>query len=79
MSELFSWTRPKNIDFPIVWQTFEAKNSNNAIVTYRVQDLPETHFEDAIQFMTEHFLPDEPITKAIGKNCFRSFKYFYLC
>lgn len=58
----FSWKRPENIKFPTVWYTFEAKdlNSDN-LVEYRVQDLPVERFDDAINYMTSFFIPDEPM------------------
>ncbi|XP_052869714.1 uncharacterized protein LOC128275297 [Anopheles cruzii] len=59
------WKRPESVPYPSVWLTFQAKDTDNdRLVTYRVQDLPEDRFEDAIAHMTEHFAYDEPTCRA---------------
>ncbi|XP_040168260.1 uncharacterized protein LOC120903073 [Anopheles arabiensis] len=58
------WERPANVPFPNVWWTFEAPDpdrEDGALVTYRVEDLTEDRFDDAIKLYTEHFLDDEPL------------------
>lgn len=48
-----------------VWHTFKSENPlSGEIDEFVVQDLPEESFEEAIKFMLDHFLPDEPICKA---------------
>uniref|UniRef100_A0A182PHW7 N-acetyltransferase domain-containing protein n=1 Tax=Anopheles epiroticus TaxID=199890 RepID=A0A182PHW7_9DIPT len=58
------WKRPETVPYPNVWWTFEAPDpdrEDGALVTYRVEDLTEDRFEDAIKLYTEHFLDDEPM------------------
>ena len=67
MSYHLSWTRPVNVPFPNVWLRFKAKDTeSDKLVEYRIQDLPEDRFEDAIQHMTDNYLVDEPIAKSLG-------------
>ena len=62
MSLKLLWTRPSNVPFPSVWLRFQAKDTvTDELVEYRVQDLPEDRFEDAITHMTQYYLADEPI------------------
>lgn len=63
------WTRPKTSEYPKVWSTFKARDlDSDELVEYRVQDLPESRFEDAINHMVENFFLDEPITQALGEH-----------
>uniref|UniRef100_A0A182QW05 N-acetyltransferase domain-containing protein n=1 Tax=Anopheles farauti TaxID=69004 RepID=A0A182QW05_9DIPT len=58
------WKRPENVPYPNVWWSFEATDpdrDDGALVTYRVEDLTEDRYEDAIKLYTEHFLDDEPL------------------
>uniref|UniRef100_A0A182Y8Q0 N-acetyltransferase domain-containing protein n=1 Tax=Anopheles stephensi TaxID=30069 RepID=A0A182Y8Q0_ANOST len=60
-----SWKRPDNVPYPSVWHTFQAKDTeSDQLVTYRVQDLPEDRFEEAIAHMMEYFVYDEPTCRA---------------
>lgn len=62
------WNRPESSEFPRVWCTFKAyDNNSDEIVEYRIQDLPESRFQDGIDFMAQHFCRDEPISDALGK------------
>lgn len=66
----FQWVRPVDVvPYPNVWQEFECKESKNSdkLVKYRIQDLPEDRFDDAIKHLMENYLPDEPISVACGK------------
>lgn len=66
-----AWVRPLDkVPFPNVWLEFEAKESKNSdkLVKYRIQDLPEDRFDDAIQHMKDYYLVDEPLSKSIGTN-----------
>lgn len=59
------WKRPENVPYPTVWHTFQAKDTDSdRLVTYRVQDLPEERFEEAIGHMMEFFVLDEPTCRA---------------
>lgn len=61
---MFSWKRPESVSTQ-VWHTFESKNpATNEIEEFIVQDLPEKKYEEAIDHMLKHFLPDEPICKS---------------
>lgn len=58
-----SWKRPENIAHPQVWIRFMAPDSdqNGKLVEYRVQDLPEERFADAIDFMSGYYLESSPM------------------
>ncbi|XP_058116218.1 uncharacterized protein LOC131287957 [Anopheles ziemanni] len=61
-----SWERPAAVPYPNVWWTFEAPDpdrDDGGLATYRVEDLTEDRFEDAIKLYTEHFLDDEPLAQ----------------
>lgn len=62
MSEKF--VRPSHIPYPNVWLTFDAPDDNGDLVKYRIQDLPEERFEDAIKHMRANFLLDETLCRA---------------
>lgn len=66
-----AWIRPLDVvPYPNVWLEFEAKESkfSGKLVKYRIQDLPENRFHDAVQHMNEYYLVDEPLSKSIGKQ-----------
>lgn len=70
MAPHFAWERPLDAaPFPNVWLKFsvQAKNSDK-LVNYRVQDLPDDRFEDAIAFMKAIFIAGEPLARSIGKR-----------
>lgn len=63
------WCRPVDkTSYPNVWLEFTAKESKNSDRSrkYWIQDLPEQRFDDAIQHIAHHFLPDAPIPKFFG-------------
>lgn len=68
-NKLLLWTRPHDVPFPSVWIEFEAKESRDSekIVKYRVQDLPEDRFDDAVQHMKDNYLVDAPLPVGCGK------------
>lgn len=71
MSPNENWVRPLDkVPYPNVWLEFEAKESKDSdkLVKYRIQDLPEDRFDDAIQHMNENYMPDEPLSAIIGTN-----------
>lgn len=52
--------RPASLAFPHVYYTFEARDKNSdTVVEYRVQDLPENYYEEALDLIVKHFLPEE--------------------
>ncbi|GAB0087130.1 uncharacterized protein DMENIID0001_014070 [Sergentomyia squamirostris] len=61
------WKRPESVPFPSVWRRFKAKDAETGeMVNYRVEDLPEDRYEEAVELLVEHFLKDEPMCKAGG-------------
>lgn len=78
---MYKFKRPENLSFPQVYYKFKAKNKNSdEIVEYRVQDLPEEYYEQAIDFLVKYFLPDETFCssrdihkKTNGVKAFRRF------
>ncbi|XP_062534852.1 uncharacterized protein LOC134204037 [Armigeres subalbatus] len=62
------WTRPAKVLFPSVWHRFQAKApmAKKQLAWYRVQDLPEDRFDDAIRHMCDHFARDELMNQAKG-------------
>lgn len=67
-SKVLQWTRPATPLFPTVWIEFEAKESKDSdkLVKYRIQDLPENRFDDAVQHLKEYYLRDEPLSVHYG-------------
>ncbi|KAG5684339.1 hypothetical protein PVAND_013574 [Polypedilum vanderplanki] len=62
-----TFKRPANLEFPKTYYKFNLKNKTTGeIEKYRVQDLPEDRFEDALDLMVNHFLPDEEINISRG-------------
>lgn len=65
------WKRPKSSEFPKVWHTFKAKDVESAeLVEYRIQDLPESRADEALNCMIQYFCKDEPLCQAYGKLIF---------
>lgn len=66
------WTRPRTAEFPKIWTTFHARDiDSEKIVEYRIQDLPENRFADAVEHMVSNYLKDEPMTHVLSKfYCF---------
>lgn len=62
------WIRPAHIPYPHIWLEFEAKEARDSdrLIKYRIQDLPESRFDEAIQFYCDSYIPDEPMVKTIG-------------
>lgn len=63
------WTRSADkVPYPIVWYEFieRESKSNNHLVKYWIQDLPEERFDDAIQHLIDYFLQDAPRSKFFG-------------
>lgn len=54
------FVRPESLSIPQIYYTFKAKDKNSdRIVEYRVQDLPESFYDKALDLIVEHFLPEE--------------------
>lgn len=61
------WKRPESLKFPKIWLTFKAKDiDSDELVEYCIQDLPESRFQDAMDFMLTIFCKDEPVSEAYG-------------
>lgn len=61
------WVRPDTTEFPKVWRTFKAADlGSDELVEYRIEDLTEDRFEDALQHMLNNYLLDEPISEALS-------------
>lgn len=66
------WSRPQTTEFPKIWKTFLATDINSEqLVEYRIQDLPESRFDDAIKHMISNYLQGEPVTCVLSKFIFR--------
>lgn len=62
------WSRPDTVEYPKVWRTFQARGlDSDKLVEYRIQDLPESRFEDVIDHMVTYFIPEEPVNAALSK------------
>lgn len=61
------WQRPGSLGFPRVWHTFQAKDiGSDELVEYRIKDLPEDRFDEALEFIVPLFSKDEPLCEAYG-------------
>ncbi|KAL7028453.1 hypothetical protein ACKWTF_005842 [Chironomus riparius] len=61
--------RPVNLEFPHVYCIFTAKDRGSDVMTeYRIQDIPEDRYEEAVDMMANVFLPDEPLSDKILSN-----------
>lgn len=61
------WKRPESAEFPRIWTTFKAKDKDSdELVEYRIQDLPESKFDEALEFLAHNYCRDEPIAEACG-------------
>lgn len=59
---MYKFKRPESLSFPQIYYTFKAKDKNSDdVIEYRVQDLPEEKYEQAVDFLVTYFLPDETI------------------
>jgi GNAT superfamily N-acetyltransferase len=55
-----SWKRPPSVNFPQVWSRFNTNvDVDGSLVEYRIQDLPEDRFHEAIYFMQRHHMESE--------------------
>ncbi|XP_061712788.1 uncharacterized protein LOC133521736 [Cydia pomonella] len=51
----------------LVWSRFLATRSDGTSVKLRIQDLPETRFEDALELFIQYFILEETFHKAVGR------------
>lgn len=62
-----NWTRSKTAKYPKIWHTFQARDlDSEKLIEYRIQDLPESRFEDAINHLQAFYLKYEPVAQALG-------------
>lgn len=62
-----SFTRPSSLPFPSIWTKFQATSlTSNELVEYTIGDLPETHYEQAINLLKENFLTGEFLKKHLN-------------
>jgi hypothetical protein len=71
---IYSWTRPENVDYPVIYATFHALDCENGgqedLIEYRIQDLTEDRFEDAVAIIKDKHLIDEPMKSSKGvRDC----------
>jgi hypothetical protein len=79
---MYKFKRPESLPLPTTYYTFTAKDkTGDNIVEYRVQDLTEEYFEQAVDFMVKYFLPDETLcaSKNVPEkpNAIESFRGFW--
>lgn len=68
----YSWTRPENVGFPLTYSRFQALDCLNEerLVEYRIEDLQESRFEDAVNIIRDKHLIDEPMKSSKGvRDC----------
>jgi hypothetical protein len=62
-----TWQRPRDLKFPVEYYKFVTKDRDSEnLVEYRVEDIPESRYEEACRFMVKHFVPYEP--KLVARN-----------
>lgn len=80
---MYKFKRPESLSFPQIYYTFKAKDTNSEeIIEYRVQDLPEEKYEQAVDFMVKYFIPDETFCASRGipdkPNAIKEFHKFWV-
>lgn len=61
------WQRPSELFLPVKYYKFVTKDKDSdKLVEYRVEDIPESRYEEACRFMVKHFVPHEP--KLVARN-----------
>lgn len=69
---MYSWSRPENVGFPLIYSRFQAldSESDERLVEYRIEDLQEDRFEDAVNIIRDKHLIDEPMKSSKGvRDC----------
>lgn len=61
------WKRPESSEYPKTWHTFFAKDvDSDELVDYRIEDVPENRFDEAVTMIVQYFCKDEPLCEAYG-------------
>lgn len=64
----FAWNRPLTVAYPQIWSVFVARGvDTDDMIEYRIQDLPVERFEDAMQYMLNNYLKEDPIIQTLGE------------
>lgn len=58
------FVRPENLKFPTIYREFSSKREK--LFNFRVQELPEEYFDEAIDLIVKHFMPEETFCVAHG-------------
>lgn len=57
--------RPATLEYPIIYHKFKAFDTDSSVkATFIVQDLPTERFDEALKFMFEYFITEEPAFKS---------------
>ena len=57
--------RPSTFEFPKVYHKFKAFDADSSVkAKFVIQDLPTERFDDAVKFMFEYFVAEEPAFKS---------------
>lgn len=71
------WKRPQSTEFPKIWRTFTAKDSDSdRLVEFRIEDLTESRYDEAIEIMVQLFCNGEPLCTALGGGKLNHFFLF---
>lgn len=64
----YFWERPltDSQPYPLIYSVFDASDSKNNKLTFRVEDLSEDRFEEAIELMRKNYLAVDPMLKSKG-------------
>lgn len=53
--------------YPRIWRIFEARDlDSDKITEYRIQDIPESRYEDVLNHLEASYLKYEPVAQALG-------------
>lgn len=65
---MFRWKRTNFEGYPRVYLRFSARDQgSNDLVEYRIQNLPEDRFEDALEFyVDDQYLREEQFARGLG-------------
>lgn len=75
---MFRWKRTIFEGYPRVYLRFNARDrGSNDLVEYRIQDLPEDRFQDALKFYEDdQYLREEQFARGLGNFCYQKFEQF---
>jgi hypothetical protein len=61
------WKRPADLAYPVRYYKFVSGNREcDKLIEYRIEDIPENRYEEAVEFMVKHFIPSDP--RIIARN-----------